>query len=211
MPFIISHLLICSPPITSLGNDGAWSPFLVKVGTPPTPLRLLASTEIPETWVVVTEGCQNAASNCSDARGGLFDRDGSKTWSFKSGDYNHSIFKISTEANLQIDVNALYGFDTVQIGSSEKGNATVDHQVVAGIADPAFYLGSLGLHNRKILFNGDQQGQLSFISNLNLNKQIPSSSYGFTAGASYRKGISSQSVNSLLCDTDGIQVKPMPA
>lgn len=183
------------------------------MGTPLSPLRLLASTEIPETWVVVALGCQGAAPNCSDARGGIYDYEGSKTWSFKSGDFNHSIFKINTEVNLlvnsQVENNGLYGFDTVQIGSPGNGNATVDHQVVAGIATPDFYLGSLGLHNRKVLFQADLQGQPSFISLLNSNKQIPSSSYGFTAGASYRKGTSNQSVNCLLRDTNGIQVQPM--
>lgn len=183
---IISHQLTHSPAITSLGNDGAWSPFLVKVGTPPTPLQLLASTEIPETWVVLSLGCPSgAALNCSDARGGIFDSDGSRTWSNKSGD--NSIFKINTEINLQLNANALYGFDTVQIGSPGKSNATVDHQVVAGIIAPDLYLGSLGLHNRNVVFQTDQLGQPSFISLLNSNKQIPSLSYGFTAGASYRK------------------------
>lgn len=168
------------------------------MGTPPTPLRLLASTEIPETWVVVSPGCQDAALNCSDARGGIFDYDVSRTWLYKSGDFNHSLFKISAEVNLQIDVTALYGFDTVQIGSPGKGNATVDHQVVAGIAEQDFYLGSLGLHSRNVVFQADQQGQPSFISHLNSSQKIPSLSYGFTAGASYRKGTSSQSVNSPL-------------
>lgn len=190
LPLIVFHRLTRSPAVSSLGNDGAWSPFLVKVGTPPTPLQLLASTEIPETWVVVSLGCQGAALNCSDARGGVFDWDGSRTWSNKSGD--NSIFKINTEINLQLNVNALYGFDTVQIGSPRKSNATVDHQVVAGIAAPDLYLGSLGLHNRDVVFQADQQGQRSFISLLNLTKQIPSLSYGFTAGASYRKGTLSQ-------------------
>lgn len=159
------------------------------MGTPPTPLQLLASTEIPETWVVMSLGCQNAALNCSDARGGIFELEGSRTWSNKSG--VNSIFKISTEVNLQLDVNALYGFDTVQIGSPGKSSATVDHQVVAGIAAPDLYVGSLGLHNRDVVFQADQLGQRSFISLLNLNKQIPSLSYGFTAGASYRKRTSS--------------------
>lgn len=195
---MITHRLIRSPAIISLGNDGAWSPFLVKVGTPPTPLRLLASTEIPETWVVVSDGCKSAALNCSDARGGIFYYDESRSWSFKTGDYNHSFFEINTEANLQTKTSALYGFDTVQIGSPGKGNATVDHLVVAGILTPDFYLGSLGLHNRKVVFQADQQGQPSFISLLNSNKVIPSLSYGFTAGASYRKETSSQIVNNLL-------------
>lgn len=181
------------------------------MGTPPSLLRLLASTEIPETWVIFPEGCQFAQLNCSDARGGIFDSDGSRTWYFKTGNYNTSIFKINTESNLQLNNNAVYGFDTVQIGSQGKDNATVDRQVVAGIATSDFYLGSLGLHNRGILFNADQQALPSFISLLNSSKQIPSLSYGFTAGASYRKGTSSQTVNNLLCDTNRIQVQPMPA
>lgn len=209
LPLIFFHRLTRSPTISSLGNDGAWSPFVVKVGTPPTPLKLLASTEIPEILVVVSLGCQNAPSNCSDARGGTFGLEDSRTWSNKSG--ANSIFKLSAEANLQLDINALYGFDTVQIGSPGKSNATVDHQVVAGIVAPDLYLGSLGLHNRIVVFQDDQLSQPSFISLLNSNKQIPSLSYGFTAGASYRKGTSSQSVNSCLCDTNRIQVEPMPA
>lgn len=202
MPLIISHLLIHSLAITSLGNDGSWSPFLVKVGTPPSLLRLLASTEIPETWVIFSQGCPAVPLNCSDARGGIFDSDASRTWSFKTGIYNTSIYQISTELNLQLNNNAVYGFDTVQIGSPGMDNATVDHQVVAGIATQDFYLGSLGLHNRKVLFSSDQEGLPSFISLLSSSKQIPSLSYGFTAGASYRKGTSSQTVNNLLCDTN---------
>lgn len=210
VPLIVFHRLTRSLAIASLGNDGAWSPFLVNVGTPPTPLQLLASTEIPETWVVVPLGCQGAALNCSDARGGIFDLDGSRTWSNKSGE--NSIYKINAEVNLQLDVNALYGFDTVQIGSPGGSNATVEQQVVAGLAEPELYLGSLGLHNRTVVFQPDQlQGQPSFIQRLSSTKQIPSLSYGFFAGASYRKGTSSQSVNNPLCDTNRIQVEPMPA
>lgn len=204
---IVFHKLTRSLAISSLGNDGAWSPFLVKVGTPPIPLQLLASTEIPETLVVVSLGCQGAALNCSDARGGVFDLDGSRTWSNKSS--GESIFKITAEVNLELDVNGLYGFDTVQIGSPGGSNATVEHQVVAGIAAPELYVGSLGLHNRKVVFQADQP-ETSFISLLSSTKQIPSSSYGFFAGASYRKGTSSQSVNSPLCDTNRVQVEPMP-
>lgn len=209
MPLIVFHRLTHFLAISSLGNDGAWSPFLVKVGTPPTQLRLLASTEIPETLVVVSLGCQGAALNCSDARGGIFETDGSRTWSNKSAE--NSFFKIIAEANLQFNVDALYGFDTVQIGSPGGSNATVEHQVVAGITAPELYVGSLGLHNRNVVFQADQIGTPSFISLLNTTKQIPSLSYGFFAGASYRKGTSSQSVNSTLCDTNRIQVEPMPA
>lgn len=160
---------------------------MVKVGTPPTPLQLLAATEIPETLVVLPLGCQGAALNCSNARGGVFDtEEGSRTWQNKSG--VNSVFQLNAESNLQYDIRALYGFDTVQIGSPGKGNATVDQQVVGGIVAPDFYLGSLGLHNRNVVFQADQLGKSSFISLLTQYKLIPSSSYGFTAGASYRKG-----------------------
>lgn len=207
---IVFHRLTRSPAISSLGNDGAWSPFVVKVGTPPTPLQLLAATEIPETLVVLSLDCQGAALNCSDARGGVFDtEEGSRTWQNKSG--VNSVFRLSAESNLQYDIQALYGFDTVQIGSPGKSNATVDQQVVAGILTPDFYLGSLGLHSRDVVFQADHLGQPSFISHLKTDKLIPSSSYGFTAGASYRKGTLSQSVNNPLCDANRIQVEPMPA
>lgn len=172
--------------IASLGVDGAWSPFFVKVGSPPTKLRLLASTQIPESWVVLPLGCPNDVLNCSDARGGTFDPKGSKTWQEKG------TLPLGSEYNLGFSAanfdNGDYGFDTVQLGLPGQGNASLEHQLIAGIATNDFWVGNLGLASRNLIFPDNSQAS-GLLSQLRSNNLIPSLSYGFTAGASYRKNI----------------------
>lgn len=127
----------------------------------------------------------DGVSNCTQARGGTFDYTQSKTWSQKS------VYQLVTEANLGLNQNSdvgSYGFDTVAIALPEHGNVSLDHQVIAGIATKDFLLGNIGLANRSVIFPDNTQAN-SLISELKSNNLIPSLSYGYTAGASYRKNV----------------------
>src|SRR5450756_806194 len=67
------------------GIDGLWSSFALRVGTPAQDIRVLASTNSPETLVVLPLGCTSAAINpvpngCASSRGGLFNPNTSSTW-----------------------------------------------------------------------------------------------------------------------------------
>jgi len=54
------------------GNDGLWSTFAVRVGTPEQVFHVLISTNGQETWVPVPEGCISSdPSNCGQLRGVL--------------------------------------------------------------------------------------------------------------------------------------------
>lgn len=52
------------------GNDGAWSTFIIRVGTPAQTFRVLISLNGQETWVPLVEGCADFdPANCGQLRG----------------------------------------------------------------------------------------------------------------------------------------------
>ena len=166
---------------SSLGNDGAWSPFFIRVGNPPTKLQVLASTKVTESWVVLSSLCPSGSSNCTEVRGGTFDTSKSTTW------VGIDTFGLGTENNLGFGTsNGVYGQDTLGVGFQGRGNVTLDQQVVAGLEKDDFFIGSLGLSNRSINFIDQTHSTPSFMFELKSRNYIPSLSYGYTAGASYR-------------------------
>lgn len=71
-------------------GEGIWSTFILNIGTPPQPSRVLISTTSSETWVVGPEGCpQEYGSNCKENRGLLFNPDKSTSW---TANRNFSLF-----------------------------------------------------------------------------------------------------------------------
>ena len=170
----------------SLGVDGSWSTFEISVGTPPQQVQVLASTEVASTWVVAVNGCgPNDAANCTQARGGEYDDTKSTTWNPKD------LYQLGAENNLGYSGNAIngtYGYDTVGLpGVSGANNISMNHQVIAGILTEVFYLGSLGLSNQAINFTDNRDSSPSLLTSLKNENLIPSLSYGYTAGAAYRK------------------------
>ena len=54
------------------GNDGSWSTFIVRVGTPAQTFRVLPSTAGQETWVPAPEECfllNRTTEGCGNMRG----------------------------------------------------------------------------------------------------------------------------------------------
>ncbi|KAL9127673.1 MAG: hypothetical protein Q9217_003500 [Psora testacea] len=177
--------IVVNPSGDFLGNDGAWSTLSINVGNPPQALQVLASTQQPATWAVAPAGCQSSdASNCTEARGGAFDATKSSTW------FKKEVYQLNEAVNLGYGgdaVNGTYGFDTLELrGTSGATNVSVEHQVVAGITTNKFYLGSLGLAPQVINFSSPADSSPSFLGSLKDKGMIPSLSFGYTAGASYR-------------------------
>lgn len=170
------------------GDDGPWSSFFIRVGTPAQNLRVLASTTVPETWVVLTSGCiDQDPSGCRLARGSLFNPNTSTTWQ------DQGMFALGVEMNLPYTGNydnGDYGFDTLGLGL-QGNDVTVNHSVVAGVATKDFFLGNLGLTPRPINFTEFDNPKPSLLTNLRNSNQIPSLTYGYSAGAKYRKKHSS--------------------
>ena len=142
--------------------------------------------------MVAPTGCGPASpANCTGARGGAYDSTKSSAWNAKG------IYSLNAEVNLGNPYSAgnqvgTYGYDTIGVpGQSGVANVSLDHQVVAAIGTNTYYLGNLGLASQNITFGTDSSDvSPSFLGSLRNENLIPSLSYGYTAGASYRKASS---------------------
>jgi len=159
---------------------------VIEVGVPPQELQVLASTQAPETLLVLPAGCSIAAgdaSNCTDVRGGVYNNTKSSGWVSKN------IYALQIEGNLGLTTNSdngQFGYDRFSIPTGQGGNVTLDQQILAGIATKDYFLGSLGLSQTPVNFTNPFDTRPSLITNLKNQSLIPSSSYAYTAGASYR-------------------------
>ncbi|KXT10089.1 hypothetical protein AC579_8965 [Pseudocercospora musae] len=164
------------------GIDGPWNSFTLRVGTPEQTVRTFVSFASYQTWVVLPEGCQAAASEraCAESRGSLFARNESSTWR------EQGIYDLWIEKNLDYTGNAMYGYDTVALGGVGEAGPTVSNTTVGALAVEDFYLGLLGLNPKPTNFTTFNQGSPSYMTLLKEQGYIPSLSFAYTAGAQYR-------------------------
>ncbi|OQO14218.1 hypothetical protein B0A48_01094 [Cryoendolithus antarcticus] len=168
------------------GNDGSWNTFIVEVGTPPQPFRVLPSTAGQETWVLNAAGCTgNDPANCTYTRGALGDSTGYDTNASSSWVPNGIFSLTAQETVLGYTGNGAYGFDVITLGNNSHA-LSLEHQVIAGIADKSYYLGQFGLGHKSINFTTFTNPLDSYMTNLVGKDMIPSSSFGYTAGAAYK-------------------------
>ena len=151
------------------------------MGTPEQLIRVLPSTSGSAIWAVSPRGCDLEASpNCTDARGGAFDQERSQSWK-DLGPYT-----LDLEKNLGYNESGIFGLDNVALGlSNATGGPSMDSQVVAAIGAQTWYTGILGLQQQPMNLSDTQPGQ-TFLSSLKTRNIIPSLSWAYTAGASYR-------------------------
>lgn len=171
------------------GIDGSWSSFIVRVGTPEQAFRILPSTTGQETWVPVPEACREGTDpdNCGDLRGGYPDSEGNFGYNFnKSSTWkNIGIFGLDLREELNQTGAGQFGFDTVGLQIQNSGGFTLKNQVVAGIRSQKWFNGIFGLGVKPSNFSGFDFPQPSFMRTLWDEKQIPSLSWSYTAGAAY--------------------------
>ena len=177
------------------GNDGPWSTFDIHVGTPPQPIRVLISTSFAQTVVVLNNstegGCiQGDPPNCADSRGGLMDVNSSTTW-HGLGNYSLGLDDNLHDYVANYDTNSHngnFGFDAVGFGSPGTAGLTLDSQLIAAIATNDLYLGFLGLNKGPSPWVDTlPESYISSLSSLKQSNNTPSLSYGYSAGARYRK------------------------
>ena len=130
-------------------------------------------------------GCLSTdPSTCAQSRGALFNLNASSTWK------DQGIFGVGLEVNLPDYVgnydNGDYGLDTLGVGLPGSG-PSLDNMVVAALATKDFYLGYLGVTIHPTNFSEFNDPHPTFLSTLKSSGKIPSLSYGYSAGAQYRK------------------------
>ncbi|KAL8721951.1 MAG: hypothetical protein Q9225_001465 [Loekoesia sp. 1 TL-2023] len=172
------------------GNDGPRSTFALGFGTPPQFVRVLVSTTCPQPWAVDPLGCTATdAPNCVSNRGGLFNKNSSSTWE------DQGFYELDQELNLGLTGNGDFGLDSITLGYPGSDAITVEHQLLATIAAKDFYVATWGIAPRptnltkldanETTFSPEDSHQ-SLLSTLKERHEIPSLSYGYTAGAKYR-------------------------
>lgn len=95
------------------------------------------------------------------------------------------IYTLDLEEHLGYVGKGRYGFDTVQLGWQKDG-VELKNQTVVGIAAKAYFMGIFGLNPRSSSFVGDSKPVQSYIANLKTQLIIPSLSWAYTAGNTYR-------------------------
>jgi len=191
------------------GNDGPWSTFTFRVGTPAQDVRLLIGMAGQETWAVGTGGCAaNEPSNCPDLRGNLFNLNASSTWVSTTTIWNNTGYYILGNEignDLGIDPAGEYGFDTVGLSYSSTTEPTLNRTIVAMFIDTAYYLGQFGISPRPTNFTVNtvnssalDDPQPSYLSLLKSNGDIPSLSWGYQTGSYYRSQTYSNAYGSLV-------------
>lgn len=119
------------------GDDGQWSSFFIRVGQPAQSVRVLASTNCPESIVVSPLGCSTQAqdpvpSDCAKTRGGEFNSTLSQTWR-DQGIFALNSDGVGFEANLGYSAHMDYGLETLGLGTTPDG-PTLKNQTVSVIA-----------------------------------------------------------------------------
>jgi hypothetical protein len=79
----------------------------------------------------------------------------------------------------------LYGNDSIALGLPGDGTPSLAGQNVGGIAAKEFFMGSFGLNPAATNFSTFNNPVQSYMSSLRAQNQIPSLSYGYTAGNQY--------------------------
>ncbi|KAG6048218.1 hypothetical protein E4U39_007599 [Claviceps sp. Clav50 group G5] len=168
-----------------LGIDGNWSTYAFLVGNN-NPVNVLFSTTISEFWAIGPGGCpdKQAELECTTNRGGIYSPGQSKKWS-GLGTWQLGLPDLGTGGSGQ------YGFDTIAASSPINDIAFgMTNVLMSAISSTDFYLGYFGVGLRSGSF-GDVVASPPLRQAVSSFGWIPSYSYGYTAGASYRGVIGS--------------------
>lgn len=185
---------------TRAGIDGTWNTFKVKIGSQEQNASALVSTTSSQVWVVNAQACttgvlgslpkavsQMSFEQCASSRGLLFNTSQSSTWS-EIGYYG-----LQTPSTSNVDAIGLFGLDKVVLPLWDEdegvtmGNTTVGTiGTYATMATPEIWQGRIGLQSAPTKFPSEPS-RPSYITGLFQKQLIPSQSFGYTAGAWYRK------------------------
>jgi hypothetical protein len=197
----VPGVVVVAPDQDWAGNDGYWNTFSLMVGSPQQNARVLVSTASQQIWVVNRAACvsnvTDAAtgrivalnqfnSDCENSRGYLYNQSISSSWRQKG------YYQLWLEKKLMLGGNGLYGYESVGLGQAGERGPTVFNTTIGTIVTPNFWLGNFGLHPKPTNFSAFEDPVPSHMTHLFEQKNIPSLSFGYTAGSRYRESPSMQ-------------------
>lgn len=171
------------------GNDGYWSSFDVRVGSPEQNFRVLPSAATGELIIPHAVGCSpddEDPLNCATLRGVSdtnhltgFETNVSTTWQ------EEGFFQMSLERKLGYNDSALYGRDSVGLLLQHSGGPTLQNRTVGAVRRLPFFVGFFGLGPLATNFTNFDEPQRSYLTTLRDERITPSLSYAYNAGAYY--------------------------
>lgn len=169
------------------GNDGNWSTFALRIGTPLQTVHVLPSTSGSSTWVVDPRGCDPQYTQCPDLRGGLFNYNDSTSFLNKRGAQNPYFgLNFDPEEPLGYATNATVGLDTIALGNEGNVTGLLDNQVIGVFANPnPLWVGVMGLEVQNETVANSNDRYESPLGRLNSTNTIPSAYWAYTAGAQW--------------------------
>ena len=169
------------------GDERPWSTFFMNIGTPPQAVRLVPSISGSGILPILKSGCTpQLPASCQERRGSLFDPSSSSTWS----ELGLSKPDIAEDALGHGGNNASVGFDTATFGAMSNNQLITNpqvHQIIEGITTMEIFLGVIGISPYPINISSSEYANSSLLANLKNQSSIPSLSWGYTAGATYRE------------------------
>ncbi|KAF1950650.1 acid protease [Byssothecium circinans] len=169
-----------------MGIDGSWNTITLRSGSPDQINRVIVSTASQQTWLIDNSACMEKGtenSACFDGRGRTFNKNASTSWR------DNGFFQLWTEKNLGLGGNGFYGWETIGLGGKGEETATLKNTTVGTIISPNFWLGHLGINPKPTNFSAFTDPSPSYTTLLFEQKQIPSLSFGYTAGNKYHDTI----------------------
>lgn len=153
----------------------------MQIGSPLQDIRIQVSTSasvlsLPQLVVA------NESADFSDDYGLYFDLSASTTWQRKDV-FEPPIHKGILPAHSE---NVQFGSDHVTLGRRSLGEVILKHEAAASFASSPAPIGSLGLAPWVVKIADPVKSQAGIIHDLADRNNIPSASYGYTAGASYK-------------------------
>jgi hypothetical protein len=193
------------------GIDGVWNTFSLLVGNPPANVRVGISTASQQIWAVNSQACiQNVTNStgkiveynvlntdCADSHGLVYNQTLSQTWKQKG------FYRLWIEKWLGYPGNGMFGFDTVGLGQAGEKGPSVKNTTLGTLNSKEFWMGHIGLHPKPTNFSVFEDSVPSFMTSLFTQKNIPSLSFGYTAGSQYRTSLPLDKLWRLLTGPDG--------
>lgn len=187
-PWYFSHLKHAS---TRRVTDRPRTSYVLRLGQPKGQVvRVFPSTKAthvivtddqgcPESWYPSSARDADTVRDCEFSRGGFFMSNESNGWA------DMSLYSLTFQEVYGHPSNGYFGFDKVGLGYSGSAG-TIDHQVIAAVADSNYWFGSLPLNPNPVNFSSIDNPQPSLLQSLKTTRNISSLSWGYTAGAKYR-------------------------
>jgi hypothetical protein len=175
-----------------MGNDGPWSTFTIRVGSPPQALEVLPASSASFSLVVLEEGCPpNVTASCKTLRGNVLDPRDLTTWTplRLQDDASYGILPFPALQALlpeQIASEVAVNPISLDVWGDSQNTIFLGGQLMAGYASKTPFLGLLGLSGFPTYPISRNYPYNSTLQTLKNNSVVSGLTWAYTAGANYK-------------------------